>query len=483
MAFQRKICVPIVAATTEEALEKMQQAHAVADLLEVRVDYIKNPDIPKILAAKQKPVIITITPENENGRFTGTEEDRVNLLREAIKAGADYIDINLDCPERDSLVKECGSTKSIVSYHNYSETPADLDAIYRTIRATGADIIKIATFAKTLGDTVRMLDLVKSSDHDIIGLCMDGQGEVSRILGPLYGSYLTFGSLIHGQESAPGQIPAAALKDIYNIHSVAPDCRLFGLIGNPVSKSKGYKMFNTLFKKHAVNGLYLNFQVIDLDDFIKNVSGMLAGFSITMPHKQAIIPYLDEVDPVARKIGAVNTVCNRSGKLYGCNTDLIGVLKPLSEKTEVRDKNVTLLGAGGAARAIAVGIIEHGGNLTILNRTVAKAEALAGDLNCNAGPLSDFDQTPTDILINMTAVGMHPDVDRTPVDPALVKDMVVFDGIYNPEKTRLLMEAEKNGCTVICGTEMFVNQAAAQYKLWTGSEPDYALAQDIVTCN
>ena len=477
------ICVPIISETTEKAIKDMNRAAPFADLIEIRADYIRDPDLKKILSAKKRPVIITIMPKHENGKFEGSEEERTALLQQAIDLGADYVDINLGCPGLASLLKNRKTTKAIVSYHSFKDTPHDLYSIYSSLQAAGADIAKIATFANRLSDNLKMFDLLRKCEDNIIGICMGELGEISRVLAPLYGSYLTFASLEKGQESAPGQIPAETLKSVYRSDAIKPNFKIYGLIGNPVSKSKGYILFNSLFRQYGLNNIYLNFLVDDLDDFADNFPGMLGGFSITMPHKQSIISFLDEIDPLAEKIGAVNTVVNRDGKLIGYNTDMIGVLRPIEENRQIRDRRVTLLGAGGAARAIAVGIVENGGILTILNRTVAKAEKLAVELNCNYGPLSDFEDIQTDILINMTSVGMQPNTDETPVNTDLVRNMVVFDGIYNPAKTKLLVEAEKNGCTVFPGTEMFIHQAAEQFRLWTDTRPDTNLFREILKWN
>ena len=474
------ICVSIISETTEKCIEDMHAAGPYADLLEVRLDYIKKPDLAKILAAREKPVIITVSPAQENGRFEGTEEERIALLRQALALGAEHIDVNAGCPALRDLIAQKGESRVIVSYHNFQETPADLAATYTALRATGADIIKIATMAQKTSDNLAVLDLVRQSDTSIIGLCMGPYGEISRILAPLYGAYLTFASLQAGKESAPGQLPAETLRSVYRIDDIKPGFKLYGLIGNPVSKSKGYLLFNSLFKKYGLNSLYLNFPVEDLNDFAVHFSGRLAGFSVTMPHKRAIMSSLDEIDPAAQKVGAVNSVVNRSGKLAGYNTDIAGALNPIEKKTVIRGRRVTVLGAGGAARAIAAGVVERGGSLTVLNRTVETARELARELGCSFGPLSDFGMIKTDILINMTSVGMHPDVDAAPVDPGLVRDMVVFDAIYNPVKTRLLQEAEKNGCEVISGLEMFICQAAEQFRLFTGIEPDAGFMKDML---
>ena len=474
------ICIPIVSETTETAIKDMARAEKLADLIEIRADYINDLDLGKILAAKNKPVIVTITPKNENGKFEGTEKERTALLRQAVDLGADYIDISIECPELSDLIKYCKNTKSIISYHNYNETPGNLQKISQKIEAAGADIIKIATFANKLSDNLKIFELIRRSSKDIIALCMGEQGEISRILGPIYGSYLTFGSLESGSESAPGQIPAQILRDVYRVNEVEQGFDVYGLIGNPVNKSRGYLLFNPLFKHYNINAMYLNFLVADIDNFTRYFQGLLTGFSITMPFKQELFYILNDITPEAEKIGAINTIVKDRGKITGHNTDIAGIINPLLEKVPLKGKAVTLLGAGGAARAAAVGIMEKGGKLTILNRTISKAEKLAKDLGCDFGPVSDFENIKTDILINMTSVGMVPDTDQAPVDTAFVKDMVVFDGIYNPEKTKLLVEAEKNGCIIIPGTEMFIHQAAEQFKLWTGIDPDTDLMKKIL---
>jgi 3-dehydroquinate dehydratase/shikimate dehydrogenase len=474
------ICVSIVAQTVDRVLAEMEQASRVADLLEIRLDYVRQPDLPRILAHRSKPVIITIMPKHEQGRFEGSEPERLALLRQAIELGADYIDVNCDCPERGALIKGKGASKVILSYHNFKETPADLDRVFSSMLTDGADILKIATFANRLSDNLTVLNLVKKSPGDLIGICMGERGEISRVLGPLYGSYLTFACLEPGKESAPGQIPAAALRNIYAVNDLHPGFRLYGIIGNPVRASKGYLLHNGLFRRHGLNSLYLNFLVDDLQDFLHHFSDILAGFSVTMPFKQEIMAGLHSTDALAARIGAVNTVVKRNGQLIGYNTDMFGAIRPLRRIIQISEKQVTILGAGGAARAIAVGILEQGGRLTILNRTVARAEQLARELGCRFGALDDFERMATEILINTTSVGMYPDTGASPVNLAAVRNMVVFDAIYNPRTTALLAAAERNGCPTVSGVEMFLHQAAEQFRLWTGIEPDLDVVRSLL---
>ncbi len=474
------ICISIIADTTETALERMDRASLLADIIEVRLDYIRNPDIAKIMSSRQRPIIITVTPAHQNGRFAGTEQERCEMLLDAVRLGAEYIDINDGCPFMDELLARKGSTKAIVSYHNFTETPGTLPDIYDRLASSGGDIVKIATFAQKPGDNAAMLQLIQNASLPIIGICMGAFGTPTRLLAPLYGSYLTFACLEQGMESAPGQVPAAHMKDIYRLGDKRPGCKIYGLVGNPVDKSRGYLLFNRLFHVHDLNSIYLNLLVDDIEEFMSNMAPLLEGFSVTMPHKQTVMDCLDDIDPFAEKIGAVNTVVRRDGRLAGFNTDAAGVLEPLQKRLSVRDRRVTLLGAGGAARAAAVGIADAGGRLSILNRTASRAAGLAGELGCACGTLADFNPAATDILVNMTSVGMSPDVDRMPVQAEDLRDMLVFDGIYNPTETMLLREAAKNGCTVIPGLEMFVHQAAAQFLHWTGIKPDTGLMKELL---
>ena len=248
------------------------------------------------------------------------------------------------------------------------------------------------------------------------------------------------------------------------------DTSLFAVIGDPVSHSLSPVMHNRAFTNAGYNGVYLAFRVKDIGKAVSGIKALgIKGASITIPHKISVIKFLDELDDTAEKMGAVNTVINRHGVLIGYNSDSLGAVKALLEKTAIKDKDVVILGAGGAARAIGFGIISQGGRVTIINRTAAKGEKLARDLRSEFQPLSDLKKAKCQILINTTPVGMIPDTDAMPVRKEhLEKSIVVMDVVYNPLKTRLLMEAENIGCVTIDGVSMFVYQGAFQFELWTG---------------
>lgn len=456
----------------------------VADMVELRIDYIKNVDLKRLLEKRTKPVIVTNRPVREGGRFDGSEEERIALLRLAIQLQADYVDIEHDSIQhvrRDTVHRV--PTKIIVSYHNFRETPDDLTDIYKRLSQSGADIVKIVTHANSITDNVRMYRLIQQSRMPVISFCMGELGIISRILYKRFGSYLTFASLRTGKESAPGQINIYELLNTYQARRQDNHSAIYGLIGNPVSHSISPIIHNTLFKELHFNGIYVPFKVDNIGDFIKEFRGLdVKGYSVTIPHKESVVNHLDVIDPMAKKIGAVNTIVNTGGQLVGFNTDCEAAIKVLEGvnqipakslgETYLKEKKVTLVGAGGVARAIAFGLKERQAQITIINRNYERAQSLARDVGCLVSKFEETQSLDTDILINATPVGMFPKINETPIDKNKLKpNMIVFDTIYNPIETKLLKEAKAQGCKTINGLSMFVHQAAAQFKLWTGQMP------------
>ncbi len=248
------------------------------------------------------------------------------------------------------------------------------------------------------------------------------------------------------------------------------DTSLFGLIGNPVAHSLSPVMHNQAFAATGTNGVYLAFPVTDPAAAVKGIRALnFKGVSVTLPHKVAVIEHLDEIDAMAERIGAVNTIVNNSGKLSGYNTDCQGAIDALLTRTTIEGKSVAVIGAGGAARAVGFGLAAAGGRVTILNRTRTTGEHLAADLQADFLPLTECQTGHYEILINTTPLGMHPDIDATPIaEKVLGKEMVVMDIVYNPLMTRFLKEAAARGCVAINGVDMFVFQGAHQFELWTG---------------
>ena len=459
------ICVPITDSNVGEAIKDTGEASKVADLIELRLDLIKDVNenkLEKLLGDKKKKIIVT------------DRKKRINLITKSIELGADFVDLDISMGGKaiKKIIKNKRNTKVIVSFHDFKKTDKEeINNKIKKIKKLKPDIIKIATFAECINDNIIIFDLIrKNKGKKIIAMCMGEKGEVSRVLAPIFGSFLAFGSLKKGKESAPGQIEAKVLRDVYRINKLkGGKVKIFGLVGNPVKHSKGFLIHNKAFEELKLNNVYVNFLADDLKNFVKNYKGIVSGLSVTIPFKREIMGYVDKIDPIANDIGAVNTVVNAKGKLIGYNTDCTGAIKAIKEKTEVNGKKVVVIGAGGAARAIAFGVKEEGGKLMVLNRTISKAERLAKELGCGYGGLDKVDGAEADILINATSIGMWPNTNKSPVkNKKILKNMVVFDTVYNPIMTKLLKDAKANGCRIINGVEMFINQAAAQFELFTG---------------
>jgi shikimate dehydrogenase len=245
--------------------------------------------------------------------------------------------------------------------------------------------------------------------------------------------------------------------------------QVFAVFGNPVSHSLSPVMFNRAFSKTGYNGVYVAFQVRAIGEGISAMRSLgIKGASITIPHKVSILDFLDELDPVAENIGAVNTVINHKGRLKGYNSDCLGAVSALEASTCLEGKKVAIIGAGGAARAIGFGVKSRGSSLTLINRTVSRGEKLAVALDADFIPISELGSLPFDILIHTTSIGMTPHIRQSPIpDALLTPGLLVMDIVYAPLKTRLLKDAEAAGCRTINGMAMFIHQAAFQFELWT----------------
>jgi 3-dehydroquinate dehydratase/shikimate dehydrogenase len=483
------ICIPITTRRTEDAISEISSASKHADIIELRIDYILELQdaekcIEEALKSKAKPVIVTNRPEIEGGKFSGSEHDRLRLLQKAIDLGADYVDVEYDSIKQ--IVRQRNS-KIIISYHNFKETPQDLSKIYNDICQHKPDIVKIVTYANDITDNIRIFELLNTANIPIISFCMGELGHISRILTRKFGGLLTFASFEMGKESAPGQLTASELSKIYHFKNINKETKLYGIIGNPVFHSMSPIIHNASFMEKGLNNVYVPLKVSSIGTFIKEYRKMdFQGFSVTIPHKEGVLPFLDDIEPTAKKIGAINTIVRQDGKLVGYNTDCMAAVIALDNSlretgSTLNDKKVSIIGAGGAARAIAFGLKEKGCDITIYNRTIERAEKLSNDVKCRFKRFEEINKLDSDILINTTPIGMFPKADRTPVPENILKEgMIVFDAVYNPIETKLLRDASERGCHTVNGLTMFINQAAEQFRLWTNIDPPVELMSNVV---
>ncbi len=382
-----KICASIAPASMAEAIRKLSSAGKKADLVEVRIDGMADVDFERLLRKPRPGVIITNRRSGEGGAFSGSADEQIDILSRAIGCGADFVDVEMSWGLERILFLSRNSrrTKIIVSYHNFDETPDDLETVYANMRKTGAEILKIATTANDIIDNKRVFALLKRAKRDrqkLIAFCMGERGQASRILSARFGGFLTYASPEVDESTAPGQFTVDDLKHIYRIAAFNSRTEVFGLVGNPVSQSKGIFYHNTIFKRKDVNAIYLNFLVDDLASFLDTFSGELHGFSVTMPFKERIIPFLETIDAAAGKLQAVNTVIVSKRRLIGFNTDLSAIVQIMKKKIQPRGKHIVVLGTGGTARALAFASVSLGAHTTVVGRSSDKARALASEFGC-----------------------------------------------------------------------------------------------------
>jgi 3-dehydroquinate dehydratase / shikimate dehydrogenase len=474
------IIVPITGPSMDQAVGQLASSARYADLFEIRIDLLETPDLARLIALSRKPVIATCRPVREGGAFSGDEEDRLGILQRAIDAGVKYVDLEADAwrAGRQRLVQRGRALEWIVSQHVLSGAPPRPDVIYARLRRTGADILKIAYMANDawqIKTAIRFLALAKADKQKAIAIAMGEAGEASRVLYRVFGGWATFAGPEEGRESAPGQLRASIMKGVFRAHERTRRTKVFGLVGNPVGQSKGIFIHNPIYRRLGKNAVYCRFKIGDLSRFMKVFDGLLTGCSVTTPHKQAMMRYLTTVDPLVRKLGAVNSVVRRGTGYFGANTDARGALDAIEKRTRVREKRFVVIGAGGAARAIAGEASRRGADVYVVNRTPGKAKSVARALGVKWSPLEALASLNPEILANATSVGMWPDMNASPIPSIPDSVRLAFDAIYNPSMTKFLRDAETGGATVVTGVEMYVRQAVEQIRVFLGRKPSEAL--------
>ena len=447
--------------------------------LEFRLDYLASPErgiqaIRKFLSRHTDCVILATCRRRQNqGRFHGSVEEQVRILEAAREAGARAVDIEIESAENgaDRLARLRSSGYLLVSHHNYGGTPPRLDTLLRRMAKIPADGYKVVTTARKPSDNQRVLMLARSNPKiPTVLLAMGETGFPTRVLSPAFGGLYTYAAPIAAEGTASGQICAKQLRHLYRVGKLSRDARIYGVIADPVRHSISPAVHNRAFQARRADAVYLPFLVTpgQLKDFMLLAGKLpLAGFSVTIPHKQKIIRYLDHVDPLARRIGAVNTVWRKAGKWRGANTDAAGVTVPLERHVRIGKSSVLIAGNGGAARGAAFAMAASGARLAVTGRNLDRVRALAAA--CGAEPLSreQAEARTFDVLIHATSVGMAPRVNEC-FFTGRIPAKLVFDMVYNPLETMLLRNAREQGAVVITGLEMFLEQAARQFEIWTG---------------
>jgi 3-dehydroquinate dehydratase/shikimate dehydrogenase len=489
----------------------------------MRLDTVDRPDVAGALEGRRGPVIVTCRAEWEGGCFKGSEEERRRILEEAIARGADYVDVEARADFAAELICSRQGRGVILSSHVFGSTPDDLEERWTALRASGAEIAKLAVESRSLSDTLRLMTLAGSRPSDSssgapghVLIAMGDAGVASRILATRIGNAWTYA----GDSVAPGQLSLTRLLNEFRFRDLKLHTAVYGVVGNPVMHSLSPVMHNAGFRCLGIDAVYLPLLAADAADFLTFARGLgLSGVSITAPFKVALMRAADELDPLAQRVGAINTLSMRDGRWYGYNTDVHGFAAPLLRRLKdlppeggshpslegspshthgvasgflVRrslgeggsrkdaggagmNLRASILGAGGAARAVAVALADLGADVTVCARRPEAARELADLAGGTVGTLP-----PTagswDLLVNSTSGDPDAAV-NSPIAGAALDGKLVYELLYVPAITRLMADATAAGCTTIGGLEMLVAQAEKQFEIWTGQAPPAGLFQ------
>ena len=475
-ANRTRVCVPVCEKNLSAFNSACERAVEWGDIVEFRLDCLEAQDVSAAvsqLSSVSRHVILTFRPSEEGGYRDLTHEERQAFWKtQASRGDTVWWDVEGDLAQ--DLSPDWSQT--IVSHHDFSGVPANLETIYERLAQTPARVVKIAVQAHEIVDCVpvfRSIDRARSEGRDIIAIAMGNAGIATRILGPSRGAFLTYGSLDEDSATAPGQVNAHKLRSLYNIDAINEETIICGLVGQPVMHSVSPHIHNAAFTHEGVNGVYLPFEVSDIHSFFRRMvhpltrelNWNLRGLSITAPHKQSVKECLDWIEPDAKEIGAVNTVVVEKDRLLGYNTDAAGFIAPLLARMgSLKGAEVAIIGAGGASRAAIWALEREGARVTLFVRDVAKVDG-----PCK--PLASASFSKYDLVVNATPVAAA-------TQAQLGGARWVYDLVYNPVETPLLKDAREAGCQTLGGLEMLVAQAKIQFELWTGKNPSDAVMYD-----
>jgi len=483
MIGQEKICAVVAAPDARSMWTQFRQALAQTRTVELRLDWLRDDaEITRFLArlptAKKHraTLIATCRRRPAGGLYRGTVAKQLLHLAEAIRAGCAWYDLDLEtssaCPP-ELLQVMLGDAHRIASVHYFRRSPSDYEGVISRLSNSGADVIKIAAQCDSFTQIAKLISLAHSHNN-VIAIPMGELSVPTRILA-LRGRN-GFGYAPVSSLTAPGQTSLQTLKSLYRADRIDAKTEIYGVIGDPIGHSFSPHLHNAGFQARHVNAVFLPFLVPDLRDFLSVISQFkISGFAVTIPHKQTVIRHLDGYDPVAEAIGAVNTVVVRgNGKLYGYNTDYVGVLRALERRIPLHGSRVLIFGAGGSARAVAFALARAGSIVCVCARRPKQAAELARDVGGETIPRAKLRQEFFDAIVNTTPVGMHPHIAESPLHANELNCHLLFDLIYRPRVTKLMQLAASRGIETVSGLDMFIAQGTAQWEIWMGQRAPLA---------
>lgn len=489
-----KICVSVCDGATDAFIAKIKRADEVADVIELRLDCLDPEDVRVVvegLPPTDKPYLFTLRSRGQGGKSDAKLDEKLKFWEHVFHSRRDT-DLIIDIEGDDNALMAAinpGNTVRIVSYHDLDGAGGDPQQVWEMLSSRSTGPVKIAVHAEDAVDSIpvwKLLAASRSAGRPIIPISMGEAGKWTRILGPAYGAFMTYASLDRGSETAPGQLTAKDMADVYRVRQLSEETKVYGLIGDPVSRSLSPYIHNPAFASAGLNAVFIPFLVKDIGAFMRRmvrpetreVEVNFGGFAVTMPHKQSIIPYLDTIDPVAGAIGAVNTVRIEDGRLTGYNTDAAGFINPLKNRAGSQSAmRVAVIGAGGAARAVTYALKAELADVTVVARDAGKAAELADAFGTRHSDIINFRREiaerhsqPYHLIVNATPAGMTGENENESLfgEAELVGVRYVYDLVTRADETPLLREARKAGSAVIGGIEMLIAQGAEQFEIWTG---------------
>ena len=492
------LCVAVQADTPAQLFERASVALSDTNFLELRLDSVRRPvDALPLLkqfaaAHPEAAILATCRRVPHGGGFRGDLADELGTLHRAAENGARILDLEIESAEeagpevvetfRGWLRKS--NARLLISFHDFSNSDRIDEAVAR-INVFQPDIVKVVVTAKRLTDNMAVLHMLEQRlpNVQIVGVAMGEEGLPTRILGPGRGGLFTFAASEDGEETAPGQVTAEAMRSLYRIDEITAQTKIYGVAGNPVHHSLSPLMHNEGFRREGMDAVMLPLLARQADDLLAFARELpICGLAVTMPLKLEVLPYLKQADKLVERIGACNTLrLEADGGFTGFNTDAAGVLRPLAKRMEIPGSRIAVLGAGGAARAAIFALADAGAEVYIVNRTQATAEAVAREAGAQVLPRSELKTQCFDVLINSTSCGMAGSIQALPIEADELHANLVFDLVYNPLETPLLKLAAAQGMATIGGIEMFVQQGVRQFEIWTGKAAPEQAMREIVT--
>jgi len=483
-----KICIALGFNSVEKLLTHARnEVESGERFLEFRLDYLPSPmdgvkALPRFLAQNPDCTVLATCRRHQNhGKYDGSIAEQIRILEAAVDAGAVAVDLEIESAENasDKLERLRSTSKLVVSYHNFEGTPA-IEPVFKRMAKIPAYAYKLVTTARKPSDAQKMLALAKAHPRDkLIVLAMAEPGFSTRVLAPAFGGLYTYAAPNAAEGTASGQVSAKMLRHLYRVDKFTKSAKIYGVVADPVRHSISPNVHNRAFQHKRMDAVYLPFLVHSnqLKDFFQMADALpLAGASITIPHKQKILRYLDTVEPLARRIGAVNTIWKKAGKWRGTNTDAEGVTVPLAKRLKLAKSTALVVGNGGAARGAAFALADAGTKVSLVGRNLDRVRALARI--CNGEPLSREQAAARtfDVVVHCTPIGMWPHPDECFFD-GRIPGKLVFDMVYNPRETMLLKRAKDQGCETVDGLAMFLEQAARQFEIFTGETAPRAVME------